>query len=71
MIKSRRLTVCRGFGLQVHECENLGFALITCTCVADTFVHLAGRTVPQTGDNRVYLRLSRMAGNCVRFHRNV
>ena len=46
MIKSMRLTVCRGLGLQVQECENLGFVLITCMCVADTFVHLAGRTVP-------------------------
>ena len=49
MIKSRRITVCRGFGLLVQACENLGFNLIKCTCVADTFVQLAGTTVPQIG----------------------
>ena len=33
IIKSRRLTVCRGLGLQVQAWENLGFELIKCTCV--------------------------------------
>ena len=35
-IKRRRLTVCRGLGLQVQACENLGFDLINCTCVSET-----------------------------------